>query len=309
MPQDNASAVIFTEKEKDKLRHLPNKEYLLDEQVEQSLLLGLVDIIFAYAYNYRTTEGENTVESAWTINKLSSTLCYFETFTNINDVIMACCRRCLGFPLYRHWNLMQFVLEDTKRIFTLGRRKLLKCLLEIHDLFNDDDPRFILNDLYITDYCVWIQKISDKKLNSLAKTLQKVALHKKDIGWQLEDLEKAAKIVAEEENSKGEEDTDSSDEDSEDSDSDTEEESGEESEEQELEIKIGNLSLSVHNDSVTKELTGNDKIAETNTDGEEETEELEIKIGNLSLTTDNESGKTDSNGNDKIVVLNSTSAS
>ena len=29
---------------------------LLDEQVEQSLLLGLVDIIFAYAYNYRTTE-------------------------------------------------------------------------------------------------------------------------------------------------------------------------------------------------------------------------------------------------------------
>ena len=34
---------------------------LLDKATRRSLYLGLVDIIFAYAYNYRTTEGENSV--------------------------------------------------------------------------------------------------------------------------------------------------------------------------------------------------------------------------------------------------------
>lgn len=39
-----------------------------------------------------------------------------------------------------------------------GRRQLLKCLLEIHAVCREDDPWYLLNDLYITDYCVWIQK-------------------------------------------------------------------------------------------------------------------------------------------------------
>ena len=34
---------------------------LLDKATKRSLYLGLVDIIFAYAYNYRSTEGEGTV--------------------------------------------------------------------------------------------------------------------------------------------------------------------------------------------------------------------------------------------------------
>lgn len=40
----------------------------------------------------------------------------------------------------------------------IGRRQLLKCLLEIHALCREEDPWFLLNELYLTDYCVWIQK-------------------------------------------------------------------------------------------------------------------------------------------------------
>lgn len=43
-------------------------------------------------------------------------------------------------------------------IVFLGRRQLLKCLLEIHSLCREEDPWFLLNELYLTDYCVWIQK-------------------------------------------------------------------------------------------------------------------------------------------------------
>ncbi|XP_031548926.1 protein SHQ1 homolog [Actinia tenebrosa] len=261
--------VLFTEEEKDNLRHLPNKEYILDEPVQLSLLLGLVDIIFAYAYNHRTTEGENTVESGWTINKISSTLCYFETFTNINDVVTSCYRRCLCYPLHRNWNLVQLVLEDTKKIFALGKRRLLKCLLEIHGLFNEDDPRYILNDLYITDYCVWIQTISKKKLKSLAQNLQKMNLTKKDLGWQLEELEKAGLLVneenenndenSEEEQEQGQEDTkecsEVSDEETESSETSSTTSDSEDSQDEHLEIQIGNLKLSSTEEEMDK--TGN----------------------------------------------------
>ena len=30
-------------------------------------------------------------------------------------------------------------------------------MLEVHSLLIDTESRYILNDLYITDYCVWIQ--------------------------------------------------------------------------------------------------------------------------------------------------------
>lgn len=70
--------VSFNETEIDLLKELPNKEYLLNNEETHKLLLSLVDILFASCYNHRTTLGENTVESSWTINKLSSTLSWFD---------------------------------------------------------------------------------------------------------------------------------------------------------------------------------------------------------------------------------------
>ena len=72
------SEIEFNDTEKDLLKELPNKEYLLDESEIYYALFNMVDILFAYSYDHRTILGENTVESGWTINKLSSTLCWFE---------------------------------------------------------------------------------------------------------------------------------------------------------------------------------------------------------------------------------------
>lgn len=53
-----------------------------------------------------------------------------------------------------------FFLEDNFIFFNflLGKGAVLKCLLDIHKIFQENDPAYILNDLYISDYCVWIQK-------------------------------------------------------------------------------------------------------------------------------------------------------
>ena len=80
--------VAFTDMERDQLKELPNRDcilhhlsisifyssstvsvtslthplsVLLDKAMKRSLYLGLVDIIFAFAYDHRTTLGENNV--------------------------------------------------------------------------------------------------------------------------------------------------------------------------------------------------------------------------------------------------------
>jgi len=77
--------ITFTETEVDLLKELPNKEFLLDAIDIKNLCFNLVDILYASCYNHRYILGENTVESGWNINKLSSTLCWFQVcFTTIS---------------------------------------------------------------------------------------------------------------------------------------------------------------------------------------------------------------------------------
>jgi protein SHQ1 len=49
-----------------------------------------------------------------------------------------------------------------------GKRQLLKCLLDIHLLFNQSSPRYLLNRIYIEDYCVWIQGADDNWFAAMA---------------------------------------------------------------------------------------------------------------------------------------------
>ncbi|KAJ2962300.1 hypothetical protein NQZ79_g2549 [Umbelopsis isabellina] len=70
------SLIEFNDKEQSIMRNLPNKEFLITN--EKSVYLGLIDILFAYSYNHRQTEGDNNVESVWTIGKLSPTIAGLE---------------------------------------------------------------------------------------------------------------------------------------------------------------------------------------------------------------------------------------
>ncbi|XP_004456276.1 protein SHQ1 homolog isoform X1 [Dasypus novemcinctus] len=199
--QDNLAALVsFSEEEKYQLRKFVNKSYLLDKKAHCQVYYGLIDILLAYCYETRVSEGEQNVESAWNIRKLSPTLCWFETWTNVHEILVSFGRRVLSYPLYRHFKLVMKVYRDTIKILQLGKSAVLKCLLDIHKIFQENDPAYILNDLYISDYCVWIQKAKSKKLAALAEALKKVSLTKAQLGLELEELEAAAFLVQEEEN-------------------------------------------------------------------------------------------------------------
>lgn len=182
--------VSFTDTEKEAMRNLPKKEYLIEDEL--SVYLGLVDILFAYAYNHRTTQGEDNVESAWTICTLSATLSWLDVFHSLEEVVVSSYRRSLCYPLYRQWNLSSHVLHDTQQILRQGKTGMLKCLLEVKHILSHSYPCYILNDLYITDYCVWIQTASKKKLASLSDTIAKISIQKDMIGFNLSEIEQAA---------------------------------------------------------------------------------------------------------------------
>lgn len=197
--QEGEAAVSFTDNEKEQLRKFTNRSYLLDKTSRYQVWLSLVDILLAYSYEVRSTEGEHSVESPWTIRKLSGTLCWLETYSSLQEVLVSFGRRVLCYPLYRHFAMVSVAVRDTAKILQTGKACVLRCLLDIHRVFRENDPAYILNDLYITDYCIWIQRVKSKKVTALAETLQKASLRKEDLELELEELEEAATMVVEEE--------------------------------------------------------------------------------------------------------------
>jgi hypothetical protein len=47
----------------------------------------------------------------------------------------------------------------------------LKSLLAVRDIFKGSECRYLLNKLYIDDYCVWIQQFADSRLATFTRTL------------------------------------------------------------------------------------------------------------------------------------------
>ncbi|XP_005885133.1 PREDICTED: protein SHQ1 homolog isoform X2 [Myotis brandtii] len=197
--ENHAALVSFSEEEKCQLRKFVHKSYLLDKRAQRQVYYSLIDILLAYCYETRVNEGERNVESAWNIRKLSPTLCWFETWTNVHEVLVSFGRRVLCYPLYRHFKLVTKACRDTIMILQLGKSAVLKCLLDIHKIFQESDQAYILNDLYISDYCVWIQKAKSTRLAALAEALKKAPLTKAQLGLEVNELEAAALLVCEEE--------------------------------------------------------------------------------------------------------------
>ncbi|KAG2186420.1 hypothetical protein INT43_002858 [Umbelopsis isabellina] len=156
------SLIDFNEKEQSIMRSLPNKEFLITN--EKSVYLGLIDLLFAYSYNHRQTEGDNNVESVWTIGKLSPTIAGLEV-----------------------------VLQDVYILFKLGKRAILKALLELKDTFDHHDIYYVYSKIWLDDYCIWIQRSSENVLKTLAHELHHFTLSKALLDWDLEELEELAR--------------------------------------------------------------------------------------------------------------------
>lgn len=97
----------------------------LDADTAFSAALSLLDVLLAYLYDVRTTFGEETVESGWTVAKLASTLqTHLKWSTTdggaVRKVVIGFIRRALTFPLYRSWELALQVVSDVGEVLAAG---------------------------------------------------------------------------------------------------------------------------------------------------------------------------------------------
>jgi protein SHQ1 len=171
----------------DSLMRLKPKEFIISNIVRE--WLRLVDVLYAYAYDVRTTDGEHTCESAWTICSIASTLSWLDSFTNIAELQASLYHRALAYPLHRHFDLCERVWQDVTVILNSGKVCVVKCLVEVKRILDTSDSRYLLNTVVVDDLLVWFQQSFDAHRESLSIEMAKVHTTKSDIRWGLIDLE------------------------------------------------------------------------------------------------------------------------
>ncbi|CAH8848797.1 unnamed protein product [Trichobilharzia szidati] len=175
-------------------RRLPPPPESADE--EKSLYLGLLDLLFAYVYDFKIREGDEMSESGWNIVKLAATLSWFEVYHSLPEVLVSFYRRALTYPLVRSWRFCTIIKRNVSHLLKLSNAKewCLKCLLEIRELLIAYPGYHVFAELYLNDYIVWIQtRACQSKLNDLGKSLETYKMTKDLIGLQLKEIEQVGR--------------------------------------------------------------------------------------------------------------------
>ena len=182
-----------------------NNNYLF--KYKFNIYLNVIDILFSFLYNCIVTEYENNSESGWNINKLSATLsCLMDFDLNyysqsneisfdilnetIENLLISNYRRVLIYPLYRNLKLCEKIKYLLIKVLDIGRFAILKCLLKIKNIFDRNEPRFLLNVIYIDPLIKWIQNDADDKIFEIIKNvINQIKLKKEQLKLDLDSFE------------------------------------------------------------------------------------------------------------------------
>ena len=155
----------FSEAEEEQMRQLPNKEFLeMSEETSLRCLCTVFDILVGYAYDQRMTQGDGNVESGWTIRVISSSLSWLDSFNGPEEVAEAAFHRLITYPYMRRLDIAEKVVGDAVTILKKGKRMILRCMLQIHSIIARSELYYLLDRLFISDICIWIQKVKDETI-------------------------------------------------------------------------------------------------------------------------------------------------
>ena len=222
---NNPAQFCCVDDEQQLLCQLPHCQIHIKKPELKRTLIGLVDILFAFVFDHLTNCGEISVESPWNICKISSQLSWLYTPSSLKECLLLNFSRALTFPLYRHFDFCSRVIEDLKFIVSKGKPLILKCLLGVYDVLRKHEFYYLHNNVFMKDYCLWIQTVDDRHLKKLNDALDSLpAITKADLPYPLEEFEAYLEMNAAESSEESEScsstessisDSDSSDEESE----------------------------------------------------------------------------------------------
>jgi protein SHQ1 len=219
----DATKGYFTDDENSKLAAIsyPILPSVIDRQHQRSLLLGLLDILFAYVYDHLITDSDPTIESSWTVCNLSCTLSWLEHFHStdkLEDVIRFSVRRSLMYPYLRNTDFAMHCWNQVASIVKSGRRCIIRCLLQVRAILDKSEAHYLGNRLYIDPYLGWIQsRLKDDIMSEFSKDLAVIRkkqgcwIEKKALGLELIELEQFEDESGSEEESDDDSDSDAED--------------------------------------------------------------------------------------------------
>jgi protein SHQ1 len=185
--------------DQDTLVSLPRREYLSD--IDDPAAADLAGLLYASCYDLRCTAGERNCESAWTISRVCPSLSWLDPMPDPETAIRTAYARSLAYPLYRNVQLADAVLQDVKKLIEMNdvetlRSRLLRVLLDVKHVFEDTAMLRIFSDIFLTDYCIWIQHVSDGVLKDLARQLGVATVPIVSLPWDVRRLERYAVQLA-----------------------------------------------------------------------------------------------------------------
>lgn len=146
---------------------------LMDGTQERNVYLTLITLLFAYAYDKRTTMHDPTPESAWTICSLVPAFSALDpapyttvkpdisqllfTDAELISTLATSYRRSLAFPLYRSFQLSEACRRDVASCMARGKRTTARWLLEMKRILDHHEVYYVYSRIWVDDLCVWIQ--------------------------------------------------------------------------------------------------------------------------------------------------------
>ncbi|CUM51245.1 unnamed protein product [Debaryomyces tyrocola] len=201
LPEENKEQIMhveFSKDEQEKMLNLPRKTYLINDAYKPQLLGLLVSLLFAYHFDLRETIGDHTIESAWTVGKLTPQFACLDSQIAVpgeqnkenflKSIAITSIRRALSFPLHRNYKLVSRVWDDVYYNLRGGKRLVLKSLLDLKELFRYHDVYYVYDKIWLEDLCSWIisDQVTEGTIRNLAHDLRKeyVALSKTEITFE-----------------------------------------------------------------------------------------------------------------------------
>lgn len=142
----------------------------IDDEKKSSLYCGLLDLLFAHVYDHLLTQGDPTVESAWTISTLSYSLSWFDSLDKVDQVIFSSLRRTLIYPYIRNLDFGKYIWKQVSEIVS-DQRSVIRCVLQIRNTLEKSESYYLGNKLYIDPYLAWLQQVQTFPSEQLSKEI------------------------------------------------------------------------------------------------------------------------------------------
>jgi protein SHQ1 len=108
----------------------------------------------------------------------------------IENLLISNYRRILVYPLYRNIKICHKIKKILIEILNLGRFSILKCLIKIKNIFDRNEPRFLLNVIYIDPLIKWIQKYAcDNIFKIIKEKMMEINIDKNQLKLDLDMFE------------------------------------------------------------------------------------------------------------------------